>query len=154
MAAETKVEDIIQQAIAREEDSYALHTKAKGMVRPSHVKGLLEDLAQAELGHKAKLEGLLKGDVKTVIAPERSEKVVDLKISDYLKPISLNEIEGIQDVLLLAMQNEKEARDFYTEMAQSTTGTTRDLFEFLANEELKHKNKVETIYEEIVYQDF
>ena len=154
MAEETKVAEIIQQAIAREVDSYALYTKAKGMVRPSHVKGLLEDLAQAELGHKAKLEGLLKGDVKTVIAPERSEKVVDLKISDYLKPISLNELEGIQDVLLLAMQNEKEARDFYTEMAQSTTGTTRDLFEFLANQELKHKNKVETIYEEIVYQDF
>ena len=111
-------------------------------------------MLQAELGHKAKLEGLLKEDLKSVIAPERRDKVVDLKISDYLKPISLGEVAGIQDVLLLAMQNEKEARDFYTEMAQSTTGTTKNLFEFLASEELKHKNKVETIYEEIVYQDF
>ena len=154
MAKETKVEEIIQQAIAREEDSYALYTKAKGMVRPTHVRDLLEDLAQAELGHKAKLEGLLKEDLTRAIAPERREKVVDLKISDYLKPISLGEVAGIQDVLLLAMQNEKEARDFYAGMAQSTTGTTKNLFEFLAHEELKHKNTVETIYEEIVYQDF
>jgi len=154
MAKDTRVEDIIQQAIAREEDSYALYTKAKEMVRPSHVKGLLEDLAQAELGHKAKLESLLKDDVERVIAPEHREKVVDLKISDYLKPVSLDEVAGISDVLLLAMQNEKEARDFYAEMAQRTTGTAKNLFEFLANEELKHKNQVETIYEEIVYQDF
>ena len=154
MAKKMEVEEIIQRAIAREEDSYALYTKAREMVRPSHVKDLLGELAQAELGHKAKLEGLLKEDLKSVIAPERRDKVVDLKISDYLKPISLSEVAGIQDVLLLAMQNEKDARDFYTEMAQSTTGTTKDLFEFLANEELKHKNKVETIYEEIVYQDF
>jgi len=154
MSEETKVEEIIQQAIAREEDSYALYTKAKEMVGPSHVKDLLEDLAQAELGHKAKLEGLLKEDVEKAIAPDHREKVVDLKISDYLKPISLGQVAGIQDVLLLAMQNEKEARDFYAEMAQSTTGTTKNLFEFLALEELKHKNKVETIYEEIVYQAF
>jgi len=154
MSEETKVEEIIQQAIAREEDSYALYTKAKEMVGPSHVKDLLENLAQAELGHKAKLEGLLKQDLKRVITPERREKVVDLKISDYLKPISLGQVAGIQDVLLLAMQNEREARDFYEEIAQSTTGTAKSLFEFLANEELKHKNKVETIYEEIVYQDF
>jgi len=30
----------------------------------------------------------------------------------------------------------------------------RQLFEFLANEELTHKRKLESLYEEIVYQDF
>ena len=154
MADGTRVEEIIQQAIAREEDSHALYTKAQEMVRHSHVVDLLEELAQAELGHKAKLEGLLAEDVEKAIGPEHREKVVDLKISDYLRPISLDQVAGIQDVLLLAMQNEREARDFYAEMAQSTTGTTKNLFEFLANEELKHKNQVETLYEEIVYQDF
>jgi len=149
-----EIEGIIRQAIAREEDSYALYTKAKEMVKPSHVKGLLGDLAQEELGHKAKLEGLLKGDVERAIAREHREKVVNLRISDYLKPISLDELVDVQDVLLLAMRKEKEAHDFYTRMAELTMGTAKSLFEFLANEELKHKNKVETMYEEIVYQAF
>jgi rubrerythrin len=127
MAEETGIEDIIQQAIAREEDSYALYTKAREMVRQPHVKDLLEDLAQAELGHKAKLEGLLREDVEKAVAPEHREEVIDLKIGDYLKPVSLGQVASIQDVLLLAMQKEGEARDFYTEMAQGTTGTTRNL---------------------------
>ncbi len=29
----------------------------------------------------------------------------------------------------------------------------RGLFEFLAQEELVHKNKVETLYDEVIYQD-
>ena len=29
----------------------------------------------------------------------------------------------------------------------------KDLFEFLAQEELMHKNKIETVYDEVVYQD-
>lgn len=155
MAKEMKVEEIIQQAIGREEDSYALYTKAKEMVRAAHVQDLLADLAQEELGHKAKLEGLLeKEDVERAIIRERREKVVDLKISDYLKPISLDELADIQDVLLLAMRKEKEAHDFYAGLAGLTTGTAESLFEFLANEELKHKSKVEAMYEEIVYQAF
>jgi len=149
-----EIEGIIRQAIAREEDSYALYTKAKEMVRSPHVEGLLGDLAQEELGHKAKLEGLLKKDMERAIARERRDKMVDLKISDYLKPMSLDELVDIQDVLLLAMRKEKEAHDFYAGMAGLTTGTAKSLFEFLASEELKHKNKVETMYEEIVYQAF
>ena len=154
MAEKTKLEEMIHLAIVREEDSYALYTRAKEMVSYTHVKDLLEELAQAELGHKAKLEGLLNDDLEAIIAPEHRQKVIDLKIGDYLKPISVHEVEGIQDVLLLAMQSEKAARDFYLEMAERTTGVAETLFEFLANEELQHKNQVETIYEEIVYQDF
>jgi rubrerythrin len=32
--------------------------------------------------------------------------------------------------------------------------TTGKLFEFLAQEELVHKNKVETLYDEVVYREF
>ena len=31
--------------------------------------------------------------------------------------------------------------------------SVKELFEFLAEEELAHKNKVETLYDEVVYQD-
>jgi rubrerythrin len=36
----------------------------------------------------------------------------------------------------------------------SCDDTVRNLFEFLANEELTHKRRLEALYEEIVYKDF
>ncbi len=147
------IEGIIRTAIVREQEAYDLYTNAKGMITDAPATGMLEELAQQELGHKAKLEAMLEGDVDKIIARDSYSRYTDLKIGDYLAPAKLEEGADFQTVLIAAMQKERDSNQFYGEMAKLTTGSAQELFEFLAGQELVHKNKIEALYDEIVYQE-
>ena len=149
------VEAVIKQAIAGEQDAYALYSGAKKMVKSTASKSLLEDLAKEELGHKAKLEGLLRQGISWQVAEGQFKRVEDLKLGDHLVSQPLNEGADIQAVLTVGIQREKESHELYTTMAGVVCDdTVRHLFEFLANEELGHKRKLEGLYEEVIYQHF
>ena len=151
--SEMNVEAAIQMAIAREQDAYELYTKAKGMVTDATTVDILEDMAQQELKHKAKLENMLEGDVDKIIARDSYSRYTDLKIGDYLAPATLDEGADFQTVLIVAMQKEKDSNEFYGKMANLTTGAAKELFKFLAGQEMIHKNKIEALYDEIVYKE-
>ena len=52
------------------------------------------------------------------------------------------------------MHREKSSYDFYSAMTSlSDDESARSLFDFLAQEELMHKNKVESLYDEVVYKE-
>jgi rubrerythrin len=148
------VEGIIQRAIQVEEDACNFYIGASEMVKLPHVKDMLNELAGEEVKHKEKLEKLLAGDIEQVIAAKRSQKIEDLKLADYLVATPLDENATIQDVLMTAMQREKSAHEFYNLMAGLASEVVKETFEFLAQEELGHKNKVEVLYDDIVYQEF
>jgi rubrerythrin len=149
------VEGIIQRAIQFEQDAYDFYTGASEMVKLPHVKDMLNELAGDEVKHKEKLEGLLAGDAEQIVAAQQSQKIQDLKLADYLVAQPLNEDATIQDVLMTAMQREKNSHEFYNLMANiAASEAVKDLFQFLAQEELGHKNKVEVLYDDIVYKEF
>ncbi|MDH4135308.1 MAG: ferritin family protein [Anaerolineae bacterium] len=149
------VEGIIQRAIRFEEDAYDFYTGASEMVKLSHVRDMLNELAGEEVKHKEKLEGLLAGDTEQIVAAKQRQKIQDLKLADYLVAPPLDEGATIQDVLMTAMQREKNSHEFYNLMAgMSASGSARDIFQFLAQEELGHKNKVEVLYDDIIYKEF
>jgi rubrerythrin len=149
------VEGIIQRAIQFEQDAYDFYTGASEMVKLPHVKDMLNELAGDEVKHKEKLEGLLAGDAEQIVAAQQSQKIQDLKLADYLVAQPLNEDATIQDVLMTAMQREKNSHEFYNLMASiAASEAVKDLFQFLAQEELGHKNKVEVLYDDIVYKEF
>ena len=149
------VEGIIRRAIRFEEDAYSFYTGASEMVKLSHVKDILNELAGEEVKHKEKLEELLAGDTEQIVAKKQSQKIQDLKLADYLVASPLDEEATLQDVLLAAMQREKNSYDFYNLMADiAASEVAQELFQFLAREELGHKNKVEVLYDDIVYQEF
>lgn len=149
------IENIIKQAIVGEEDSHALYVNAAGKVKDANSKAMLEELAQEELGHKAKLEALLKKGLTWEIGAGEFKRVQDLKLGDHLQAKPIEEGADIQAVLTVAIQREKESHELYATLAGvACDETTRNLFEFLANEELTHKRKIETLYEEIIYTDF
>lgn len=147
-------EGIIQRAIQIEEDAYSFYIEVGEMVKLPHVKDMLNELAGEEVKHKEKLEDLLAGDTEQIIAAKQSRKIQDLKLADYLVAPPLDEDATIQDVLMIAMQREKNAHEFYNLMAGLAASEAKDLFQFLAQEELKHKNKVEVLYDDIVYKEF
>ena len=151
---DTTIEQVLQQAIRFEQDAYEFYTGAVARVERPHIKQALMDLADEEVKHKERLEALLAGDTTRIIAVRKRGQVEDLKLAEYLVPRPLDPKASLQDVLIVAMHREKSSYEFYSTMAEiAEAGASQTLFEFLAQEELAHKNKVESLYDEVVYQD-
>jgi len=87
----TTIEDILREAIQGEIESYELYTNAVSLVKAEHVKEMLRQLAQEELGHKAALERMLTspGQVRRDVKKLQQAPIQDYKIGDYLvvKPL-------------------------------------------------------------------
>ena len=76
-------------------------------------------------------------------------KVEDLQISDYMIEVKFHDQLTYQEALALSMKKEEKAHAFYLGWKDKCMNEkTAKLFEMLANEELKHKRKIETIYDE------
>jgi len=150
----TAVEQILEQAIRFEEDAYSFYSDAAGMVERAHIRGSLEELAAEEVKHKERLQALLAGDTARIISVRKQGQIADLKLAEYLVLRPLEPNASLQDVLIVAMHREKSSYEFYSTMAEiAEEESSRTLFGFLAQEELGHKNKVESLYDEVVYQD-
>ena len=148
------IEEILKRAVRFEEQAYDFYMGAVDMVKQPHIKKTLQELAAEEVNHKERLEALIAGDTDTLIAVQKRDQIQDLKLADYLVAPTLDENATFQDVLGVAMHREKSSYEFYSTMAGvAGDASVKDLFEFLAKEELAHKNKIETLYDEVVYQD-
>ena len=150
----TTIEQILEQAIRFEEDARAFYAGATDMVERAHIRSALEELAQEEVKHKERLQALLDGDTTRIISARSRGQIEDLKLAEYLVARPLDPKASLQDVLIVAMHREKSSHEFYSTMAEiAEEASSRNLFGFLAEEELVHKNKVESLYDEVVYQD-
>lgn len=154
MSDKMTIDQILKRAIGFEEQAHDFYMNAVNMVKQPHIKDALRDMAGQEVKHKERLQKLLQGDTEALIAVQKRGQVQDLKLAEYLVAQPLDANATFQDVLVVAMQREKSSHEFYSTMAQiAGDETVRDLFDFLAQEELVHKNKIETLYDEVVYQD-
>ena len=154
--SETKQEirQILKRAVQFEEQARDFYTAAVEMVKQPHIQDVLRDLAEEETKHKERLETLLAGNTEALVAVQKRGQIQDLKLAEYLVAPLLDEDASFQDVLVVAMHREKSSHEFYSTMATiADQPATRDLFDFLAQEELAHKNKVEALYDEVVYQE-
>lgn len=150
------IEGILKDAIQGETEAYELYTNAQALVQATHIKGLLRELAQEEMGHMAALERMLanpdqiQGQVRAV----QQATIEDYKIADHLVARPLGPDSTFQDVCIFAAQKEQQSHELYRDLAAQNTGEVRDLLEAMSKDELRHKNLVEGWYEEIVYQEF
>jgi rubrerythrin len=148
------IAQILERAIRFEEQAYEFYMGALDMVKQPHIRDVLSEMAAEEAKHKAKLQALLDGDTESLISVQQRDKVEDLRLAEYLVAPSLDANATFQDVLLVAMKREKSSYEFYSTMATvAGDEQSKGLFEFLAQEEQVHKNKIETLYDEVVYQD-
>ena len=150
--ADNPIRSIIETAIQREIDAFNLYSSAAGKVDAQHAKNTLAELAAQEQGHRNRLESLLEGDTFALVSRTQRQKVVDLKITDYLVEVPLKADSSFQDILIVAGKREKGSFDLYTALAQvSDDQDAKKLFNFLAAEELAHKNRIESLYEDVIY---
>jgi rubrerythrin len=151
----SSVEAVLKRAIQLEVEAMTLYSNAAQTVKDDAVRQRLEEMAEQERGHKAKLEDVLSGNVRWAIRRSKAEPVTDLRLSDHLVGGSVDPNADYQDVLLFAARREKAAHDFYKAMGEMIEDKlTQNLFEMLAQEELRHKYVLEKTYEEVVYKDF
>jgi rubrerythrin len=142
---EKKFQEIIRFAIDKEIKSFTFYTEATKVAKYSGAKDLFSDLAQQEVGHRKMLEKL---DMEK-IARAKIEKVPDLKISDYMVDAGFSPDMSYADILRKAMKMEERALKLYNDMKEKNKDEDlMKLFTLLANEEAKHKLRLEKIYDD------
>ncbi|MHA2031934.1 MAG: ferritin-like domain-containing protein [Candidatus Kariarchaeaceae archaeon] len=146
-----EIKEIIDFAIKKETEAYNLYSGiAKSSNNPA-VKKLLKEIANDELGHKKALEDLSKAEE---ILNFDIEKVQDLKLSDHLQATTIDDDSSLQETLVFAMKEEKGAYELYMRMAKAAeTEKNESVFQKLAQMELIHKNKLESLYDDMFYAD-
>lgn len=147
------LKEILDTATQSEADAYDFYTQALNVVKDPSAKELLKGFAAVELGHKNKLENF---DLSKVEEQHHNLKEVqNLHLSDYLLDKDVAQDSTIQDIMVHAMKREKKAYEFYDNMSKVVTSIeVKHLFEELAAEELGHKLKIETEYDDVIYKEF
>jgi desulfoferrodoxin-like iron-binding protein len=141
------VDAILDFAMEKEQEAHDFYHGLAEEVATDWVKDMLEGFAKEELGHKAKLSGVRDGKALT---PSPTQ-VADLKISDYLVEVPPRPDMDSQDALMVAMQREKASFKLYNDLASlAPSDDLRSTFLALAQEEAKHKLRLESLYEDKV----
>ena len=144
------VNEVLDYAIKSEESAYVFYTAWSKKLEDRSLVRVFEELAGEELGHKEFLLGVKKG---ATLVPSRQE-IVDLKISDYVMDVKVSTDMDYQEALTLAMQREKEAFKLYSKLAaMSERDDIRNTFKALAQEEAKHKLRLELMYDEDILKE-
>ena len=136
---------LIDTAIKREEDAYDFYMDLHGKASDAAVKDSLEYVAGEEKKHKAFLVKYREGGFET--SSLRLSEVTYYQIAEYQKEPEIGEDMTSADIYLVASHREARSHKFYTELADlHTDGEAKSMLQKMANEELKHKEKMEYLY--------
>ena len=109
------------------------------------AQSLMREMAEEEKKHSQWIKALK--DKKTLGLSTRGS-VPNLKISDYLTTPETPAGSNLQDTLIYAMKREQQSLEFYSNlMASLRTAAAKRLCVRLVNQELRHKLKLETLYD-------
>ena len=149
---QTSIKDILDIAIEFERTARDFYKDLSPKVSKK-IRYLVEELADEEQQH-FDLFSQLKNqpDFEEQIQQMVETPVNDGCFSDCIHLPELGEKPDDQAVLQYALMREHAAMEQYSDLAKnSPPGTIQALFEFLANEETKHKKELEKVYYEIVH---
>jgi len=142
---EKKIAVVIDMAIEREVEAYNFYQDLCRKVDDPTAKESLQFLSNEEKKHKEFLEKYRKGGY----GPEglRMTEVVDYKIAEYLAAPDIKKNMESKDVYLVAAHRETNSYNFYKSLAEMhPDGNAKTILLRMANEEKKHKEKVEYLY--------
>jgi rubrerythrin len=139
------LQTLIEIAIKNEEDARVFYLGLHDLVEDALAKETLKFLAGEELAHKEFLQGYLKGeknfDALGMDAP------IDYHIAQYAEKPDPKKNMNSSEVYLVAAHREWNSYNFYKGLAAlQPEGEVREMLLSMANQELKHKEKVEYLY--------
>ncbi len=139
--------EVVTFAIRKEAEAYNLYTTYGQLSKNPGTKVMFQELAKEEQKHREILEGVEKEDVTAY----KLEKIPDMKISDFVDEQEFSPDMDFASALRLAIKREEHALKLYNHMAQGTDDVQlKKLFSSLAQEESKHKLRLESEYDENV----
>ena len=139
------VEEILEFAIQKEEEAAQFYADLAARVEQKAMGDVFRDFSREEMEHKKKLMHVRSGDVTLI----KKERVIDMKIGDYLVDITLGPQLDYKQALIIAMKAEKSAFRLYSDLAASTDDVDlKSLLLMLAQEEARHKLRFEIEYED------
>lgn len=141
------LEEIREFAVKKEIEAVQLYSHMASRVQQAHVRSLFEELAEEERKHRRMLQEL---DFEGIAASETGElgPVVKIELSDYLVEQEFRPDMSLQDALILALKREEKSWHLYRNLASGTSGELRKVFDSLAGEEAKHKERLQKQYDE------
>ncbi len=143
-------DEILDFAMESEQKAVDFYNQLADRVKNEDMKKIFVEFALEEVGHKAKLKKIKEERTFTV----SSERISDLKISDYVDSVVIKPEMSYQEALIVAMNREKAAFNLYTRLsAKAEAPELKDIFRMLAQEESKHKLRFEMEYDEYVLRE-
>ncbi len=147
MTAFESVDALLDFAIEKEQEANEFYLDLASKMEREYMKTVFEGFAAEEAKHKEKLTQVKTG--KQLMPVE--SKITDLKIGDYLVDVEPTPDMDYQDALIVAMKKEKASFKLYSNLAQTTDdGNMENLMWGLAQEEAKHKLRLEIEYDEVI----
>ena len=138
-------EKIMEFAIEKEKEAASFYEEASRQEIYSGAKETFEEFAKEERKHQTMLENFSK----ETLVHYKMKKIPNLKRSDYLVDIEYEPGMPYADILRLATKREEKSLKLYTNFSeQIEAGEHRKLFLVLAQEEAKHKLKLETLLDD------
>lgn len=146
----TNINDILDFAMAREQDAVDFYNRLAANARNNDMRQTFEQFAREEMGHKARLAKIKEEGVVTL----PTDEVTDLKIADYAVLDAEREDMTYEQALVLAMKREKAAFKLYLTLSERVDKPEyKELFRQLAQEESRHKLRFELEYDEYVLRE-
>ncbi len=152
LRGKTTLREILEVATGFEASARDFYTALIPKVS-KRIRYLVEELAAEEQEHYDLFSALAqRSDIAEQVKQEIQRTASDSKFSDCLHVPDLGENPDDQAVLQYAMGREHAAMTHYGELAETaSSGPIRELFQYLASEETKHKLELEKIYYETVH---
>jgi rubrerythrin len=144
------IDEILLFAINSEQESVDFYTRLSTQSINPEMKLIFRQYAHEEMGHKAKLLSIRDSGLMSV----NSEKIQDLRISDYIVDVMPGPNLKYDEALVVAMKKEKAAFRLYMDLSDRASDLSmKELFMALAVEESKHKLRFEVEYDEYVLRE-
>lgn len=145
------VDEILDFAIDKEQEAYDFYMEWSEKTKEPGISRLFRQFAGEESRHKSKLQNVKQGESVEILEQAASQNVMNLRISDYLVEVSPKPELDYQEALIIAMNREKASFRLYNDLASSTDDKELEkVFLGLAEEEAKHKLRLEVEYDENV----
>ncbi len=141
------INDIIDFASQKEKEAVVFYAKLSRMEPFLAIRETLSDFAKQEQKHYELLQNFIEN--QSILNRYVFNWIPDMKRSDYLVDMKYSKGMSYRELLMLAMKREEKSLKLYNELLEKIDDDElKKLFKILAQEEAKHKNILETIYDD------
>ncbi len=142
--------EVLEFALGREEESISFYENLVEKTEDPLMKMIFKDFLKEEMHHRKRLENIdIEGGLASLFI-SAGNPVNDLKIAETFEDVEPSPEMDFRKTLVVAMKREEKSSQLYSLLAEMTEDEELSLlFVGLATEELRHKHRVEEVYEDL-----